>query len=106
MDTDAQQAAQPAEPDFKELVTKLRETGMSDNDIRAALEEKGLDPQTIGGLLARQPIHNEEIVLPSDALGEEADADEGGLPGWLVWIGLLILVNVLSYIFDWPFWVY
>ncbi len=26
--------------------------------------------------------------------------------GWLVWIGLLILVNILSYVFDWSFWIY
>lgn len=34
------------------------------------------------------------------------DDDGGGIPGWLIWIGLLIGINVLSYLFDWPFWVY
>ena len=32
--------------------------------------------------------------------------NSGGAGGWLVWIGLLILVNFLSWLFDWPFWVY
>ena len=26
--------------------------------------------------------------------------------GWLLWIGILVGVNVLSYLFDWPFWLY
>jgi hypothetical protein len=30
----------------------------------------------------------------------------GGMMGWVVFIGILLLVNLLSYIFDWPFWVY
>jgi hypothetical protein len=32
--------------------------------------------------------------------------NSGGAGGWLVWIGLLILVNLLSWLFDWSFWVY
>jgi hypothetical protein len=32
--------------------------------------------------------------------------NSGGAGGWLVWIGLLILVNFLSWLFDWSFWVY
>jgi len=29
-----------------------------------------------------------------------------GAGGWLVWLALLGLVNLLSYIFDWPFWIF
>lgn len=29
-----------------------------------------------------------------------------GLPGWVIWIGILLLINLLSYIFDWPFWIW
>lgn len=25
---------------------------------------------------------------------------------WLIWIGILLLINLLSWIFDWSFWVY
>jgi hypothetical protein len=32
--------------------------------------------------------------------------DSPGAGGWLVWIGLLILINFLSWLFDWSFWVY
>jgi hypothetical protein len=33
-------------------------------------------------------------------------SEESAGGGWLVWIGLLILINVLSWLFDWSFWVY
>lgn len=26
--------------------------------------------------------------------------------GWLIWIGILVGVNVLSAVFDWGFWLY
>ena len=32
--------------------------------------------------------------------------ERGEVASWLIWIGLLALINVLSYLFDWPFWVY
>lgn len=32
------------------------------------------------------------------------DSDSG--MSWLVWIGILLFVNLLSWIFDWSFWVY
>ena len=25
---------------------------------------------------------------------------------WLVWVGALVFLNLLSYWFNWPFWVY
>ena len=40
-------------------------------------------------------------------MSEYQDAIEkkdGG--SWLGYIAVLLLVNVLSYVFDWPFWIY
>jgi len=38
---------------------------------------------------------------------EDDDDDDGdGCSGWLVWIGMLILINVLSQIFDWGWFFY
>lgn len=34
-------------------------------------------------------------------------SDEGGgCFGWVAWIGILLFINFLSWLFDWPFWVY
>lgn len=38
-------------------------------------------------------------------MSEEHDSDSG-FPSALIWIGILIIVNLLSWIFDWPFWIY
>ena len=40
------------------------------------------------------------------AQAEAAKSNDGGGMGWLIWIGLLVLINLLSYLFNWPFWIY
>ena len=35
-----------------------------------------------------------------------AERGGGGIIGGLIFIGILILVNVLSYVFNWGFWLY
>lgn len=32
--------------------------------------------------------------------------DDGGGRRWLIWIGVLILINGLSYFFNWGLWLY
>ncbi len=32
--------------------------------------------------------------------------DGSALTGFIGWIAVLVIINVLSYAFDWPFWVY
>jgi len=32
--------------------------------------------------------------------------DSNGAAGWLVWIGVLILINFSSWMFDWSIWIY
>lgn len=32
--------------------------------------------------------------------------DSSSIGGWVIWIGLLLFINFLSWIFDWSFWVY
>lgn len=41
--------------------------------------------------------------------GYNNDSGSGGSSrgmGWLIWIGIIIGVNVLSYVFHWGFWLY
>ena len=35
-----------------------------------------------------------------------SDDDGGGAMGWLIWIGALLLINFLSWAFNWGFWLY
>ncbi len=39
-------------------------------------------------------------------MSEYVEGEEQSGGGWLIWIGMLVLINMLSYVFDWPFWVY
>ncbi len=40
-------------------------------------------------------------------LKEQPSSNGGsGAMGWIVWIGILGLINFLSWAFDWPFWIY
>jgi hypothetical protein len=32
--------------------------------------------------------------------------ENGKAVRWLVYLGILVGINVLSYVFDWPFWIY
>jgi len=32
--------------------------------------------------------------------------NDGGVPSWVFYVGGLILINLLSYLFDWGFWLY
>ena len=36
----------------------------------------------------------------------EETGDSGGFPSWLIYIGILVLINVLSAAFGWGFWIY
>ena len=75
----------------------LRNDGHDDMAVVQKLQDElGLDAEQAAS-----------IVTNLDAV-ESAAFEEGGsgIPGWLVWIALLVGVNILSAIFDWPFWVY
>ena len=37
---------------------------------------------------------------------EHAENTSSGVPRWFYFIGILILANVLSAVFDWGFWIY
>ena len=37
---------------------------------------------------------------------EQEETSSKGFPRWILYIGALVGVNVLSYVFDWSFWIY
>ena len=93
-------------PDQRELylrIMHLRNEGKSDWEIEQELLMKGLDQEEAQTMIAKT-----DKALARQASGEEraSSGGGGGAAGWLIWIGVLILVNVLSYAFDWPFWIY
>ena len=37
---------------------------------------------------------------------KDGNGNNDGCFQWVIWIGTLLLLNLLSWIFDWSFWVY
>lgn len=53
--------------------------------------------------------YQEQAAAQPQAVPAAAPAPEtrgGGVPSWVGYIGFLVLINFLSWVFDWPFWVY
>ena len=75
---------------------ELKESGKSDSQIQEALIESGLDEESSKGIIGNM----------NAAISEKAEEESSGFPSWLIWRLALIGLNVLSAIFDWPFWVY
>ena len=74
---------------------ELRKSGKNNDEIRAELIEKGLEKDVANTIVSN--LDNLETIQKDD---------DSGAYGWLIWIGILIVVNVLSAMFDWPFWIY
>ncbi len=97
-------------PEVREMYRfayECKQKNMPDYQIEQALQNKGLDSQQAATVMriVNQAYQNRN---QSDA-GNSAPDDSGGGGGVprIVWyIGILILVNVLSAVFDWGFWLY
>jgi len=89
----------------------LMNQGLSDNDIKQSLLNRGLDDAAASNIiynLKQERIRLGGGVGSSQSQQTYSDADQGGggFPSWLIYIGILILVNVLSAAFGWGFWLY
>ena len=72
----------------KQVIDYLKENGVSDEDAEAMATKVYLEVKS---------------EIPQVTYTE----DEGsGFPSWLIYVGILIVINGLSAIFDWPFWIY
>lgn len=89
------QAQKEAVEAVYKYAAQLMQNGLSSAEVESKLVEQGLDKESAGAVVKNL----------NDYLAGKNDGD-GGAMGWLVWIGILIGINLLSYIFDWPFWIY
>jgi hypothetical protein len=48
------------------------------------------------------------LVTSVEAAMQEEPSSGGGsrVGGWVLWLGALVVINLLSWAFDWPFWIY
>ncbi|MFT5821593.1 MAG: hypothetical protein ACI8ZM_002846 [Crocinitomix sp.] len=87
------------------IATSMKKDGKDDYAIEQALLMKGLDQDEARKVIARA---NATTLSSSSSSGQgQKEAKEGnGMWGWAIWIVALGLINLLSYLFNWNFWLY
>lgn len=82
----------------------LKKQGLPDYQIKQRLQNDGLDDEAADIVINNL---NRMIAERQAETGAGAGRSGGsGIPGWLIWVGALILFNVLSAAFDWGFILY
>ena len=59
----------------------------------------------IGDLLQEKTADLQQQSALREARPAQKSTGSGAM-GWLVWIGIILLINFLSWVFEWPFWIY
>ena len=80
-----------------EAVAKDLAAGREPKDIADDLAAKGMSSEDALDIVMQVKTQMEANV---------ADDEGGGGWGWLLWLGALGLINLLSWLFDWSFWIY
>ena len=85
-------------PELAGLVAENLAKGESPDEIVQQLVDSGWeldDAQSFVGSIQFQLEHP-----------KHQPASDGDGMGWLVWIGGVLLINLLSYLFNWGFWIW
>ncbi len=102
-DAEEKEAEKGIESIYKRAIS-LKHEGKSNIEIKEALMGDGLDAEAADAVVKNM---NEVIQNKSSARSSESESSGGsGAYRFLIWIGILILVNILSAVFDWGFWLY
>ncbi|MEM7038100.1 MAG: hypothetical protein AAF570_14040 [Bacteroidota bacterium] len=86
-----------------EFAVGLKKQGLPDYQIKQQLQNKGLNAES-----ADTVIHNINRMI-AERMGDYSGRTQGGgsgIPSWAIWVGLLLLVNVLAAALDWGFFLY
>ena len=80
------------------LVAENLQKGESPEEIAEQLVESGWEQNDaigfVGSIQRQLESHQQSGGRGSEGMG------------WLVWIGGILLINALSYVFNWGFWIY
>jgi hypothetical protein len=74
--------------------------------------QKGESPQEIAQQLVENGWEEDDAVGFVGSIQRQLESHQqsgrggGGGMGWLIWIGAILLINALSYLFNWGFWIY
>lgn len=92
----------PGTLELYRIATSMKKEGKDDYAIEQELLMKGLNQEE-----ARKVIARANATTVSAASSSQKEAKEGnGMWGWAIWLLALGLINLLSYLFNWNFWLY
>ena len=94
--TDSQEEMQ----ELAQLVADALYSGESREKVIGDLVNNGWDEESANGFVSSV----EQVIYAEHQ--QTSGHDGGGGLGWLVWIGALLVINGLSYVFNWGFWLY
>jgi hypothetical protein len=86
----------------------LMNQGISDHDVKQSLINRGVDDALASSIVFNLKQERNRLSGGSgQTQSTYADSDNGGgFPSWVLYIGGLILINILSAVFGWGFWLY
>lgn len=88
--------------DLYAYAMRLKKIGSSDLSIRNSLMEKGLSKDD--ALIILDNVNEGFFGQVQEGGGVESGGGE--FPRWLIYVLALVGINVLSFLFDWGFWIY
>lgn len=78
-------------------ISQQKLSGKFDFEIKRSLIEQGIEEEVADQFIKTANSTNAENLQ---------EDDDSGVGGWVIWIGIILGINFLSYLFDWPFWIY
>ncbi len=91
--------------ELAELIAGVQESadnGESAARVRMRLVQRGMDANAADAIIHRVYSNTDAPLSERHRQAASAAVDNR----WMFWIGGLVLINLLSWLFDWPFWIY
>ena len=97
---------QSPEDQYVAFAKDLKEKGVIASEIRTALAEKGLSEEQQTWVMRMMNQEAASEIYHSENLELSEEEGGNGIPRFAIYIGILLLINLLSALFDWGFWIY
>ena len=79
-----------------QIVAKSLAEGEDPQAVAQSLVDSGWEPDQANGFVGS--------IMQQMQAAQSGGSGEG--MGWLLWIGGILLINFLSWVFNWGFWIY
>ena len=85
--------------EFTQIVAESLAKGEDPQTVAQTLVDSGWEPDQANAFVGS--VHQHLLQQQSGGGGGASES-----MGWLIWLGALVGINLLSWIFNWGFWLY